>query len=214
MKLLFIRHAESAGDAFATPPRPVSGFLSPHGVAQAGALAKRLSGTRIDRLLCSPYGRCLQTAEAIAAAVPAPIETRAYLREWQPDPALKDLPSTRYEEMIARDADRYVEECWKTELGEGCYDLHARIVPPLLADLAALGFHRRHGGWVADAAAADLVIAVVAHGGSLGVALGAVLGLPPFPIAALSFQTAGVATVAFAVRRGVAYPQLVIDRLG
>ncbi len=215
MKLILVRHAEAAGDPHATPPRPVVGFLSPAGVRQAGVTAAALAGLGIEHLMVSPYGRCLQTAEVIAAAAGAPpIAVHAWLREWLPEASLRDLPSTRFEEMMRRDGERYVEETWKTELGEGCYEMHARIVPPLYAELAALGLRRRLGGWVPDAGAERRTIAIVAHGGSLGVVVSALLGLPPFPIAPVSFQLAGVATITFTMRRGIGYPHLVVHAPG
>lgn len=215
MKIILVRHAEAAGDPHATPPRPVAGFLSPAGVRAAGATAAALAEAGIGHLLVSPYGRCLQTAEAIAAAAgDPPIAVHDWLREWLPAASLKELPSTRFEEMMRRDGERYVEETWKTELGEGCYEMHARIVPPLYAELAALGLRRRLGGWVPDAGAERRVVAIVAHGGSLGVVAGGLLGLPPFPIAPLAFQLAGVATITFTMRRGIGYPHLVVPPPG
>ncbi|MBA3847053.1 MAG: histidine phosphatase family protein, partial [Planctomycetes bacterium] len=173
------------------------------------------AGAGIEHLLVSPYGRALQTAEAIAAAAgDPPITVHPWLREWFPDAALKDLPSTRFEEMMRRDGERYVDECWKTDLGEGCYEMHARIVPPLYAELAALGLLRRLGGWVPDAVAERRIVAIVAHGGSLGVVASAILGLPPFPIAPLSFQLGGVAVITFTLRRGIGYPHLVVPAPG
>ena len=132
------------------------------------------------------------------------------IKELEFDRAMGKVSPQDFEEMVARDGERYVEQTWKTELGEGCYEMHGRIIPPLLADLAALGLHRRHGGWVADAGAEERSIGIVAHGGSLGVVLGFLLGAPPFPIAPVAFQLAGVATIGFAFRRGIGYAQLAV----
>ena len=40
MKLLLVRHGQMAGDPYLCPDRPVSGCLSPEGVAQARALGR------------------------------------------------------------------------------------------------------------------------------------------------------------------------------
>ena len=63
MKLILVRHAKMAGDPYAEPSSPVTGCLSPEGIAQAEALASALAGTPIDAALSSPYGRAVETAD-------------------------------------------------------------------------------------------------------------------------------------------------------
>jgi len=213
MLLTLIRHAEAAGDSFALPDSPVAGFLSPTGVAQAQALALALSDRRFDAVLTSPYGRCVQTAEALVAGRAIPLERHGCLREWIPNPALRELPSTQYEAMLTRDAQRWADETWLTELGEGCLDMHARVGPPLLRELARWGMHRRAGGYMPDPGAEERSLAVVAHGGSLAVLTAFLLGLPAFPAHHVAYRLTGVATIGFTVRRGVHHPHLVIDAL-
>lgn len=55
--------------------------LNTVGLAQARALAERLSGQRFDALFSSDLQRAYQTAEAIAAAVGLPIHALRVLRE-------------------------------------------------------------------------------------------------------------------------------------
>ena len=130
------------------------------------------------------------------------------LEEWIPSDAFRTAVSTEAEAMLARDRDRFAEETWKTELGEGAYDLLARVVPAFLGALAREGWHNRNGGWVPDTGTELKTIAIFAHGGSLNAMLSFLLGVRPFPVGAFSFHYCGVATVDFTERRGVYYPCL------
>ena len=208
MKLLLIRHARMAGDPFATPPSPVTGCLSPAGVAEASALEKALADIPIDVALVSPYGRAVETAERALAGRGVRILRVAGLEEWMPSEKFRNALSTEAEAMLERDRGRHAEETWKTELGEGVYDMLARTVPALLGALAAEGWHMRAGGWVPDAGAENKTIAVFAHGGSLNAILSFLLGVRPFPVGSFSFGHCGVATVDFTERKGVYFPAL------
>ena len=213
MRILLIRHARIAGDPYVRPTSPVRGCLSEDvGVPQARALREALAGERIDEALSSPYGRALQTAEIALEGHGVPIRVCDCLREWEPNPELKGSTSTVFEAICARDGQRYAEETWKTELGEGCYDLYARIIPPFLAALADAGFGSRHGGFVPREDARERVVAVFAHGGSLNVILAHLLHVPPFPVGCFAFEEAGVARIDFIERQGVYYPMLRIPR--
>jgi broad specificity phosphatase PhoE len=208
MKILLVRHAEMAGDPFVCPARPVSGCLSERGLEQAGRLAEMLADTRIDVTFSSPYGRALQTAEIVLGHPDALIQLLPCLREWEPNRDLESLPSTHYEDICRQTETRYAEETWKTELGEGCFEMYARIVPPLLEALAGTGVHPRMGGFVIDEPMRDKTIAIFAHGGSLGVVLAHLLKIPPFPVGGIAFKETGVATLEFTERQGIHYPVL------
>ena len=209
MKLYLIRHGQMAGDAFARPVSPVSGALSPEGVAQAESLARAFASVSIDVVFASPYGRAVQTAELAFASRRIPIVRVEGLREWTPSDAARSATGTEFETMQKRDDDRYAEETWKTELGEGTFDLYARVVPAFLDAAASIGWHNRMGGWVCSPGAESKSAAVVAHGGSLGVLASFLLGVRPFPIAPFSFAHAGVAEIGFTPRRGIYHPALV-----
>lgn len=208
MNLLLIRHGQMAGDPYACPSRPVSGCLSPGGVAQAMVLREALASTRVDAALSSPYGRALQTAEIAFADRGVPITVVPGLEEWQPSPALRAATSTVLEAMQARDGERYAEETWKTDLGEGTFDVYARVVPAALAALAALGWRHRMGAWVPEAGTESRTVAVVAHGGSLSVLLAFLLGVAPFPVGRFGFAPTGMASIVFVERRGLYHPVL------
>jgi broad specificity phosphatase PhoE len=73
MKLLLVRHGRAGhrsewdGDDRARP-------LSRRGRKQAEGVVTQLSGYRIDRVLSSPYVRCVQTVEPLAAAAGLEVE--------------------------------------------------------------------------------------------------------------------------------------------
>lgn len=210
MKLLLIRHAKMAGDPFATPPSPVNGCLSKEGIAQAEALSASLADMPIDIALTSPYGRAVETAERALSGRGINIVRVPGLEEWMPSDAFRNAVSTEAEAMLARDRERFAEETWKTELGEGVYDILARTVPALLGALAREGWHHRSGGWQPDAGAESKTVAVFAHGGSLNALLSFLLGVRPFPVGSFSFKHCGVAAVEFTERRGIYHPCLVL----
>jgi broad specificity phosphatase PhoE len=208
MRLWLIRHGEVDGDPFIRPQPPVTGCLSRRGVLQARATAQALAGERIDLALTSPYARAVQTAETIMAGRPGAVRIVEAFHEWLPAAAVRDPSAAEAEAMQQRDTKRFAEETWKTEQGEGAFDIYARVVPALLSELATVGLHHRLGGWEANAGAKDLGVAVVAHGGSLNVMLAFILGVAPFPVGRFDFDLAGVAEVRFSERRGIHYPAL------
>ncbi len=208
MKLLLIRHGRMAGDPFCEPASPVTGCLAPEGIAQAEALRERLLSVPVDKAFTSPYGRAVETAERALAGRGIPLERLPGLQEWTPSPEFRYATSTEAAEMDARDRERYAEETWKTELGEGTFDVLARTVPALLGALAREGWHARQGGWVADPGSEGRTLALFAHGGSLNAVLGFLLGVRPFPVGAFMFPYCGVASLAFHERKGVWFPAL------
>ncbi len=80
MSIFLIRHGETALNA-ARVLQPAATPLSARGLAQADALARRLATLGVARILASDLPRALRTAEAIAAATGAPLETSALLHE-------------------------------------------------------------------------------------------------------------------------------------
>ncbi len=79
-RLLLIRHGETALNV-ARVLQPADTPLSERGLAQAEALARRLAGMGVRAILSSDLPRALRTAEAIAAATGAAIETTPLLQE-------------------------------------------------------------------------------------------------------------------------------------
>jgi broad specificity phosphatase PhoE len=214
MTLTLIRHGEMTGDPFIKPPRPVRGSLTEeHGIPQAEATRDALAAVRFDVVLSSSYGRALQTAEIAFAARGIPIKAFDFLREWDPSDEVKKLADAEFEKRMAALGSLYVEESWRTDMGEGRLDMYARIIPPFLKELAVLRIHARHGGFVPDPGAENLSVAVVAHGGSLGVLLEFLLGRGLLPYGGFSFSHTGTAVLRFSQHRGIYYPQLFIPAL-
>jgi 8-oxo-dGTP diphosphatase len=88
MEVYLVRHAKAGsrsrydGDDRQRP-------LSDKGRAQADALAARLATAGVTALLSSPYIRCVQTLEPLAASVGLPVEPTPSLAEGAgPDAAL------------------------------------------------------------------------------------------------------------------------------
>lgn len=80
MNILLIRHGETALNV-ARVLQPAATPLSARGLAQAQALGARLGALGVTAILSSDLPRALQTAQAIAAATGAAIETTDLLRE-------------------------------------------------------------------------------------------------------------------------------------
>ena len=80
MTVYLVRHAK-AGSRKAWKGDDELRPLSKAGTAQARALAKRLAGAGITRILSSPYVRCRQTVEPLAERIGVRIEPADALRE-------------------------------------------------------------------------------------------------------------------------------------
>jgi broad specificity phosphatase PhoE len=81
MRLLLIRHAQSAANAEGRLQGRLDFPLSDHGLRQSERLADRLAALSIDRLYASPLLRASQTAEIIASRLGLPLTLRPALME-------------------------------------------------------------------------------------------------------------------------------------
>jgi probable phosphoglycerate mutase len=142
MALLFIRHGETALNV-ARVLQPSDTPLNERGLAQARALAARLAGSGVVHILSSDLPRALQTAEAIAAATGAPIETTPLLHERN----FGDLRGRLYD-TLGWDP---IESADAAPGGESLAEFNARV-----AQAFALAVQRRAGLGGA--------LAVVTHG--------------------------------------------------
>lgn len=210
MQILLIRHGRTAGDPYAEPEPPAEGFLTADGDEQARALGVKLRGEKIDIAWTSTYGRAVRTAHLALEGRGIPLTRFGFLREWFPNMELARADSTQWEVMNEAAGEYHAEQTWKTDLGEGCLEMLARVGPPFLKELEKIGVHARHGGYVLEKPAQDLTLAVFAHGGSLGALLGFLLGIPPFPISRFGYELTGLARIKMHRQRDVWYPQLVI----
>ena len=211
MELYLIRHGNMTGDPHLHAEPPVEGCLSETGERQAAALAAALADVRFDLVYASPLGRAVQTAQALADPRGLTVGTLPWLVEWRPAPELMGADNAKFEEMMKAAGEIPPEQTWKTFAGEGVCDMAGRIIPGFLKLMAAHGAAARHGGYVLDDPDDDTRIALVGHGGSLGVLLAFFLGIPINPRSVIGFTETGTAVVHFRRRIDVWYPVLRID---
>lgn len=83
MTLLLLRHAH-AGDRDRWEGDDRVRPLDDRGVHQARALVEAYAGRRIERILASPWTRCVQTVEPLAAALHLDVEVEDTLGEGTP----------------------------------------------------------------------------------------------------------------------------------
>jgi broad specificity phosphatase PhoE len=80
VSLFVVRHAD-AGDRGAWPADDRGRPLTSRGHAQAEALARRHATPGIGQVLSSPYRRCVQTVQPLAARLELPVEEDDALAE-------------------------------------------------------------------------------------------------------------------------------------
>ncbi|HEU6439186.1 MAG TPA: histidine phosphatase family protein [Terriglobales bacterium] len=194
LTLILTRHGEAAsGDIMLGGQLDVT--LTPEGRQEAEALARRLAGIRIDRIVSSPMLRALETAQTLATGRPVEVDER--LREldygrWE---------GLTYEEIDARDPElrtRWDHDPGSTHSpgGESGEDVAARalsfLVELLEDELATAAAHAaasgRHSpdpggsrGPVTESQAeaeGERRVLVVAHGTFNRILLCVALGLP------------------------------------
>lgn len=163
-RVLCIRHGETdwntAGRWQGHAPVP----LNDVGLAQSAALGRYLAahGPRLDVIYSSDLKRAMQTAAAVASAVSMSVRPDARLREVD----LGEWQGLTRDEAQAWDPDRFAayREDWHTvptPSGESRNDLKARV-RAAFDDLTA-----RHGGQT---------LALVSHGGSVGMLIESLFG--------------------------------------
>jgi broad specificity phosphatase PhoE len=187
MKLLLIRHGESIANTEGRLQGQLDSPLSDRGREQARALAARLLHERrtIAAIYASDLSRSAETAEILATGLSAPLHLDARLREYD----VGDLTGVIWSEV-----EFLFPELWQRLHEDGEYvafpgeegneAFHARIAAVLA------GIQARHSD--------GDTVAVVGHGGSLGMLLAHLLGMDtrrPLPFrfgnASLSIVEAG-----------------------
>lgn len=210
MKWYLIRHGNMAGDPHRHERPPVQGCLSEVGQRQVAALGENLGGVTFDAVFTSPLGRAVQTSQVLRRRPGVAIEVLDWLIEWRPAQAVLGSDPARHETMLEAALALRPEQAWKTAAGEGALDMAARIVPGWIACLEGLGVSAGHGGYLLDNPDDDRHIAWVAHGGSLGVLLAFILGIPFAPRRPLVFRETAAAVLTLDRHRDVWYPALEI----
>ena len=211
MQIYLIRHGNSAGDPHRHTKPPVRGYLSELGQQQAARLGAHLRDVTFDAIYASPLGRAIQTAQALSEPRKLSIQLVPWLIEWRPAHIMNSDNPANYESLLAAAAQRRPEISWKTEAGESAFEMGNRIVPGWQELLGKHGIQPGHGGYLFDNPTDTQRLALVGHGGSLGVLLAFILGLPLQPYAPLGFRETGIAIIDFVQRVDVWYPLLRIE---
>lgn len=162
--LLLIRHGETRWNEEGRVQGWQDSPLTRAGIAQARMLAARLAGEPVDRLVASDLGRARETAAAIAHRLALAVELEPDLRER----SYGVLEGCTWAEAEARHPEAYARVAARDHEyvvpgGESAAAFAARVVRAL-ERIAAAHSGRR--------------VAVVAHGGVLGVAYRRAAGLP------------------------------------
>ena len=162
-RLLLVRHARSFWNAAGRIQGQVDIDLDDTGLQQAERIADRLIDEPIVAIYSSPLQRAKATAELIAAKFNLPISLDARLMEYN----FGVVSGLTWDDVVENHpelAQRWLEDPWAVpvEGSEGRVNFAARVTSAM-QDIAT-----RHP---------DRQVAVVAHGGTFGVYLAAMLGL-------------------------------------
>ncbi|HKX74784.1 MAG TPA: histidine phosphatase family protein [Acidimicrobiia bacterium] len=182
MDLILIRHGQP--DWFPGGLGSNDPHLTDLGLRQASrlaAVAKRWGP--VDQLWVSPLRRAGETAAPLAEALHLDPRVEEWTAEIANPPEWEGSPIDLIEDAWIRGNLRPLEEMWEgMPGGESFRDFHQRVVGGLEEAFRQLGIERLEDGyphlWEAPS---DYRIAVVAHGGTNAVILGALLGLEPTP---------------------------------
>ena len=127
MKVYFVRHGESVGNADGLH-QTIDTPLSKTGISQALRIAERLRKFKIDIIFASPVVRARQTAEIIARSLKVPIEARDELIEVK-NPSeiggkpVNDPEVSRIKKLIR---ENYTKGNWKYSDEENYEEINSR----------------------------------------------------------------------------------------
>jgi broad specificity phosphatase PhoE len=160
MKLLLIRHGQSISNTEGRLQGQFDSPLSDLGRAQARALAERLSaeGWQPAAVLASDLSRAAETAKIVAAALGAPLTLDARLREYDVGVLTN---------VVWTDIEGLYPDLWQALN-------HSREWVPIPGEEGNEAFHDRLAALLAEVEAGygdEDTLALVSHGGSLGVIL-------------------------------------------
>ena len=190
MRLLLIRHGESASNAERRVQGHFDSPLSDRGRDESDLLAERLAAFKIDALYSSTLSRALQTAEFVARRSGLSIVAREELMERN----VGELEGLTREEIQSR-FPALLRESDDAQIG--------RLVPgwephEAFAERVSRALERPIGDH------AGQCVAVVTHGGVLGQFCASLLGIDSGRPVPLSFANTSITTVD--VRDGGAQP--------
>ena len=119
MAAYVVRHAK-AGDRAEWKGDDRLRPLTKSGREQAAAVAEMLTDEPIDRILSSPYVRCLQTVEPLAARRKLPIEPRKDLEEGAGgESVIRLVQEARGQNLVLCTHGDVVEELLELLIGQG-----------------------------------------------------------------------------------------------
>jgi len=168
VKLLLIRHGESVGNAEGRMQGQFDSPLTDYGRDQARALLVRLQGEgwKPSVIYASDLCRAAETASILVAGLDAPVTLDTRLREYD----IGVLSG-----VIWREVEALYPELWrKLQQRDG-----SSVIP---GEEGLAAFHERLSSMAADILSAHQegeTVAVVAHGGSLGMILVYLLQIAP-----------------------------------
>ena len=194
MRLIMVRHGE---------PDYAKDCLTETGRAQARACAERLAPEGISAIYASTMGRARETASFTAEKLGLPVTELDWMREisWGGDGIPDDgHPWTLSDRMIIEENyDFFAQDWrehpyWKENEATRHYDRVAEKIDGLLAGQGYVHEGRRYlcrGG-------NDRTIALFSHGGSGGIVLAHLLGLPfPFVLTEMPYYFTSVIVLEF-----------------
>ncbi|MBI4517820.1 MAG: histidine phosphatase family protein [Deltaproteobacteria bacterium] len=191
VELVLVRHAEPDWEwAQRTGGDP---GLTPLGRQQAAEVASDLIQLPLAALYTSPLARAQQTAAAIGAAQqlePTAVGGLAEIRIGE----LSTASQAEVDAYFTAAARRPFGDHWEGfPGGEPFRDFHGRVTAALEEILGHYGVRPQptdgFAVWAAPARAQTLRLGIVAHGGSNGVMLTHLLGIPPVPWEWVRFET-------------------------
>jgi len=164
-RIILIRHGESIWNNEGRIQGWSDSPLSDWGREQAALVARRLADTPVSAVYASPLLRARETADVIADDLGLKVEVDERLKELRLG-ELEGLTREEVEEHYPSVSEGWRENAWWVPIpgGEGFRAFRRRVVE------AMSEITERH---------ADEIIAVVAHGGSIGVWLAELLELHP-----------------------------------
>jgi len=191
LELVLIRHAEP--DWETARQQGADPGLTALGRRQAAALADHLRQLPLAALYCSPLERARETAAAIAAPQDLTATVVPDLAEIGV-PLLTNASQTEVDAYFLAAAKRPFHDHWEGfPGGEPFRAFHRRVTRALGEVFAHYGVQAQvidgFPAWAAPARAQTLRIGIVAHGGTNGVILTHLLGIPPVPWEWIRFET-------------------------
>lgn len=185
MRLLLIRHAESAGNAAGILQGRAEYPLSPRGQRQAELLARHMAhGPRPDALFASPLLRAHDTARPIAAAIGLDVQPMPGVMEYDFGEA-NGMPFAEARERYGGARTGAGHLTFPGEEGRSAF--RERVCAALFGIEAEGGAE---------------IVAVISHAGPIAAFCSAVLGLPPSVRPPFVLHNASITSVELLEGRG------------